>query len=67
MSFFKMLSDDPADYEHEDVLDDIDSFDLAYSDIADHIDFILDTGEQFTVPISWIVHQCRAYKLYNLH
>lgn len=70
MSFFKMLSDDPADYEHEDVLDDVDSFDLAYSDTEDCIELILDTGEQFTVPIAWIVEQCKAYKpykAYNLH
>lgn len=61
MSFFKMLSDDPADYEHEDILEGVNSFDLAYSDTEDCIELVLDTGEQFTIPIAWMVEQCKKY------
>ena len=62
MSFFKMLSDDPADYDHEEsLLEECTSFDLGYSDTEDCIELILDTGEQFTVPIAWVVEQCRKF------
>jgi len=81
MSYFKILSDDPADFpvnesegsssfsssssSSSSSLDDVQSFDLAYSEIEDCIELILDTGEQFTVPLIFIIEQCR--KLSALH
>ena len=65
MSFFRLLSDDPTDYEQDNPLDECDSFQIEQSHIEDHLELILDTGEQFSVPLDWLICACRENKFYD--
>lgn len=56
MAFFKILSDDPADFQ-EDVIA-----------ICEHeseedpcIELILDTGETYIIPVTWLIFEARRH------
>lgn len=67
MSFFKYLSDEPEDYKEEDLptqnLDEQESFSMRQSEKPDFIELVLDTGEQYHIPITWLIQQAREHKL----
>lgn len=60
MSFFLLLSEDPADYEDDSFLEECDSFQISHSDDMDnYLELTLDTGEMFSVPLDWLICACR--------
>lgn len=68
MSYFKILSSDPKDYElDENVVDEphseetLDYFDIRPSELENYLDLTLDTGEQFCVPMEWLICACRYH------
>lgn len=72
MSFFKILSENPDDYESSDDLhvqpeQDIDSIYVQQSEIENHIDIILESGEHFCIPIKWLIESARQNKFQYHH
>jgi len=73
MSFFKLLSDRPEDFEKDDLSfpdpneydEPVDSYDIQQSDFEDYLDLTLDTGEMFSVPLKWLICACRHHKFIN--
>jgi hypothetical protein len=69
MSYFKLLSSDPADYEPDENAaeesyiqeDNVDYFDIRPSEFENYLDITLDTGEQFCVPMEWLICACRYH------
>ena len=64
MSFFKLLSDKPEDFEQDDTsifpdLGSPDSYEIQSSESQDFLELILDTGEMFSVPLEWLICACR--------
>lgn len=63
MSYFKILSDNPDDYESEAPdLDDpnLQSFYMQKSPIDNCIELALDTGEVFCIPLEWLIKAARV-------
>lgn len=63
MSFFKILSDNPADFESEtpDLNDpNLQSFYMQKSSEENCIELILDTGEEFCIPLDWLIRAARV-------
>lgn len=73
MSFFKILSDKAEDFEQEEssINCDIqeedfpDSYDIQPSRLNDCIELILDTGEQFCIPLDWLICVARRNQFYS--
>ncbi len=62
MSFFKILSDNPDDYESEAPdLDDpnLQSFYMQNSQMDNCIELVIDTGEVFCIPLDWLIRAAR--------
>ena len=59
MSFFKLLSDKPEDFEQDEYLEPSDSYEIHSSESQDFLELILDTGEMFSVPLEWLICACR--------
>lgn len=70
MSFFKLLSDKPEDFENDEqsIFPDIqeedfpDSYDIRPGTTNDCLELILDTGEQFCVPLEWLIAAARYHR-----
>lgn len=61
MSFFKLLSDKPEDFEQTEH-EPADSYDIETDDMQDFLQLTLDTGEVFSVPLEWLLCACRENK-----
>jgi len=69
MPFFKILSDNPEDYELDDnqhYIPDSDSdpdFEIETETYTgqEHLEILLDTGELFSVPLDWLIQASRYY------
>ena len=61
MSYFKLLSEDPSDY-----IEDCDSYDIQQTENKDYLELTLDTGEQFCVPVEWLINAARQANFSSL-
>lgn len=67
MSFFKLLSDRPEDFDQEELSfaepvdydESVDSYEIQSSELQDFLELTLDTGEMFSVPLEWLICACR--------
>ena len=58
MAFFKILSDNPADFQDE----NMECFEEERE--VDLIELVLDTGEILTIPVSWLISEARKNGFY---
>lgn len=71
MPFFKILSDNPEDYDPEDYPPHIpDSepepdFEVETCTSQEHLEILLDTGELFSVPMDWLIQASRYYSFHS--
>lgn len=61
MAFFKILSDNPADFQDEPI--DMDC--MNEEEEEDLIELVLDTGEILTIPILWLIDEARKNGFYS--
>ncbi len=72
MAFFKILSENPEDYESSDepseIADhDIESIYVQQSEIENHVDIVLESGEHFCIPIKWLIESARQNKFQSYY
>ena len=65
MSFFKLLSDNPSDYESDDSAPDDCQDDTQMFSKEGHLEMLLDTGELFSVPLDWLISAARHYNFHR--
>jgi hypothetical protein len=67
--FFKLLSENPEDYDSEDNLPEHTEiepdFDMSECDNREYIELLLDTGELFSVPLDWLIQASRYYSFHK--
>jgi len=70
MSFFKLLSDKQEDFEPDDrsYCDEdedpycTDFYNIKAGELENFLEVTLDTGEQFFVPLEWLIAACRYHR-----
>ena len=69
MPFFKLLSENPEDYESDESPEPIPKNDPEFEDhmfaSEGRLELLLDTGELFCVPLDWLIAAARHYNFHR--